>query len=250
MRRAAAAALAAVSLTGLSACAYNEALGRSQFLVVDDAALAQSAASAWQQTLSQGEVSRNAADNARVRRVADRIINAAGLGGQPWEVVVFDDPDVNAFVLPGNRMGVNTGLLRLVRNDDQLAAVIGHEVAHTTARHAAERQSNTLAASLGLSVASAAAGQGRIGQAVNQFGGAGAQLGFLLPFSRQHELEADRLGVDYMQRAGFDPRQAIELWRLMAAQGNSRAPQFASTHPSEETRIAQLEQYIRSRGWG
>lgn len=249
MVRRLAAVIAAASLTGVSACAYNEELGRSQFLVVDDAALAQSATSAWQQTLAEGQVSRNAAANARVRRIAERIVNAAGQGGQPWEYVVFEDPSVNAFVLPGGRMGVNTGLLNLVRNDDQLAAVIGHEVAHTTARHAAERQSSTLAATLGLSVAGAAAGQGRVGQAINQFGGAGAQLGFLLPFSRQHELEADRLGVDYMQRAGYNPRQAIELWRLMAAQGDSRAPQFASTHPSEQTRIAQLEQYIASRGW-
>lgn len=240
---------AALSLTGVSACAYNEQLGRNQVLIVDDSSLAQASAQAWAQTLQRGRVSQNAADNTRVRAVGGRIVQAAGLGNLPWEYVVFEDPSVNAFVLPGGRMGVNTGLLRLVRNDDQLATVIGHEVAHTAARHAAERQSTTALAQIGLGVAGAAAGSGRVGQAVNQFGGAGAQLGFLLPFSRRHELEADRLGVDYMQRAGFRPSEAVALWRLMEAQGRQRAPEFASTHPSEATRIAELEQYIRSRGW-
>jgi predicted Zn-dependent protease len=136
-----------------------------------------------------------------------------------------------------------------VANDDQLATVIGHEVAHTAARHAAERQSTTTLAQVGLGVAGVAAGDGQLAQAIGQFGGAGAQLGILLPFSRRHELEADRLGVEYMQRAGFRPSEAVALWRTMAAQGGSRPPQFASTHPSEQTRIAALEAYIRERGW-
>ena len=245
------AVVAALLLGGAAGgCAYNPELGRSQVVLVDDAALAQAAASAWRQTLERGRISRNAADQTRVRSVGQRIVTAAGLGHLNWEYVVFEDPSVNAFVLPGGRMGVNTGLLRLVQNDAQLAAVIGHEVAHTAARHAAERQSTTALAQIGLGVAGAAAGDSGVGRAIGQFGGAGAQLGFLLPFSRRHELEADRLGVDYMQRAGYDPREAVNLWRLMAQRGAQRGPEFASTHPSDATRIAQLEAYIRSRGWG
>ena len=235
----------------LSACAYNEQLGRNQLLLVDDTALAQSAAQAWQETLSTQRVSRDAAANARVRRIGSRIVEAAGMGNRPWEYVVFESPQVNAFVLPGGRMGVNTGLLNLVQNDDQLAAVIGHEVAHIVGQHAAERYSQTAATQLGLSVASGLGSGSRIGQAVSAYGGIGAQLGVLLPFSRRHELEADRLGVDLMQRAGFDPRQSVALWRRMAAQQQGRAgsPEFASTHPSDATRIAKLEEYLRSRGW-
>lgn len=246
MRRTLAIALASASLT---ACAYNADLGRNQFLIVSDSSLEASAAQAWDQTLSQGKISRDAAANAQVRRVATRIIDAAGLGGQQWDIVVFDDPAANAFVLPGGHMGVNTGLLKIVANDDQLAAVIGHEVGHAVAHHAAERASQTAAASLVLSGAQGAAGDSQLGRAISAYGGAGAQLGFLLPFSRKHELEADRLGVDYMHAAGYDVRQAVALWQRMAEAGGAAPPELASTHPSDSTRIQALGDYIQQRGW-
>jgi len=234
----------------LTACAYNADLGRRQLLIVDDGALTTAAAKAWSQSLAQDPISRDAVANRRVLDVANRIIRAAGLGGQAWEIVVFQNDQANAFVLPGRRMGVNTGLLQVARNDDQLAAVIGHEVAHTVARHAAERYSQTVASSLALAGVQGAIGADTgLGQAVQSFGGAGAQFGILLPFSRRHELEADKIGVDYMKAAGFDPHQAVALWRSMAAQQKTAQPEFASTHPSDSTRIAALEQYIASRGW-
>ncbi|CAN5145543.1 M48 family metallopeptidase [soil metagenome] len=238
---------AAAAMTG---CAYNEALGRDQLLMVNDTALTKAAAQAWTQTLNTERVSRDPVANERVRVVGGRIVQAAGLGNQHWEYVVFENDDVNAFVLPGGRMGVNTGLLRLVRNDDQLAAVIGHEVAHTAAHHAAERASQENLTSIGLAIGKSVLGsQSNAGQMISAYGGAGAQLGILLPFSRQHELEADRLGVDYMQRAGYDPRQAVALWRMMASQSKGGPPQFASTHPSDQTRIAALEAYLKQKGW-
>ena len=240
-------AAALVGLGGLGACAYNETLGRNQLLLVDDAALAQAAASAWQQALASEQVSRDAAMNNRVRQVGGRIVQAAGMGGQNWEYAVFTSDTPNAFVLPGGRMGVTTGLLSMVRNDDQLAAVIGHEVGHVVARHAAERYSQTAATQAGLQIATGVSGD--YGRAVGALGGLGAQLGVLLPFSRQHELEADRLGVDYMARANYQPREALALWRLMAQQRQGSTPEFASTHPADSTRIAALEEYMRSRGW-
>ncbi|MFC3079147.1 M48 family metallopeptidase [Phenylobacterium terrae] len=237
----------------LAGCAYNEDLGRSQFLLVDDAALAGAAEQAWGEALGAGKVSTNRAAIARVERVAKRLIEAAGLGDRPWQYVVFEDPQANAFVLPGGRIGVNTGLLALARTDDQLAAVIGHELAHSVANHAAERYSQTAATQTALQVGQAALG-GRMSpqtaQAAAAFGGLGAQLGLLMPFSRRHELEADRLGVDYMARAGYRPGEALELWRTMAREGaGGRPPQFLSTHPSEATRLAELERYLASRGW-
>jgi predicted Zn-dependent protease len=241
--------LAVVSLVGapMAACSYNEALGRDQLVLVNESALTQAGLQAWAQALQANEVSHNRTQNERLRSVGGRIVQAAGLGNQSWEYAVFISEQPNAFVLPGGRMGVTTALLHLATTDDQLATVIGHEAAHVLARHAAERYSQTALAQTGLQIATGVAGD--YGPAVGALGGIGAQVGVLLPFSRQHELEADRIGVDLMQRAGYNPREAVTLWRAMAAQGGASAPEFTSTHPSDTTRIAALEAYLRERGW-
>jgi predicted Zn-dependent protease len=241
------AVIAAVTTIGLGACAYNESLGRNQFLIVDDSALMQQSNAAWAETLRSQKVSTNAAQNERVRRVGGRMVQAAGLAGRTWDYAVFEDASPNAFVLPSGQIGVTTGLLKLVQNDDQLATVIGHEVGHVVARHAAERYSTQSTTGLVLGAVQSRAGD--YSQAIGALGGMGAQLGLLLPFSRSHELEADRLGVDYVAAAGYKPSESIALWRLMAQQRQSGTPEFASTHPSDQTRITALQQYIASRGW-
>lgn len=228
------------------ACAYNETLGRNQFLLVDDSALMQQSNAAWQDSLRTKPLSTNASQLERVRRVGGRIVQGAGLANRQWDYAVFVETAPNAFVLPSGQIGVTTGLLNLVQNDDQLAAVLGHEVGHVVARHAAERYSTQAAASLGLGVAQQAAGSSA--QAIGALGGLGAQYGLLLPFSRSHELEADRLGIDYMVRAGYRASQSIRLWELMASQRQGATPQFASTHPSDQSRIAALQDYITRQG--
>lgn len=247
MKRFLTAALSSAAALALAACAYNETLGRNQFLIVDDSALTQQSEAAWAEALRTQPTSNDAAANARVRRVGARIVEAAGLSDRSWDYAVFVSQSPNAFVLPSGKIGVTTGLLNLVRSDDQLAAVLGHEVGHVVARHAAERYSSSAATSLVLSGVQSAAGD--YAKAAGAIGGLGAQLGVLLPFSRRHELEADRLGVDYLQRAGYRPSEAIALWRLMAEQRQGSTPEFASTHPSDASRIAALEEYIRSQGW-
>lgn len=241
------AVIAAATTLGLGACAYNESLGRNQFLIVDDSALMQQSNAAWAETLRSQKVSTNAAQNERVRRVGGRMVQAAGLAGRQWDYAVFEDASPNAFVLPSGQIGVTTGLLKLVQNDDQLATVIGHEVGHVVARHAAERYSTQSTTGLVLGAVQSRAGD--YSQAIGALGGMGAQLGLLLPFSRSHELEADRLGVDYVATAGYKPSESIALWRLMAQQRQSGTPEFASTHPSDQTRITALQHYIASRGW-
>ena len=241
------AVIAAATTLGLGACAYNESLGRNQFLIVDDSALMQQSNAAWAETLRSQKVSTNAAQNERVRRVGGRMVQAAGLAGRQWDYAVFEDASPIAFVLPSGQIGVTTGLLKLVQNDDQLATVIGHEVGHVVARHAAERYSTQSTTGLVLGAVQSRAGD--YSQAIGALGGMGAQLGLLLPFSRSHELEADRLGVDYVAAAGYKPSESIALWRLMAQQRQSGTPEFASTHPSDQTRITALQQYIASRGW-
>lgn len=240
-------AAAAAAALGLGACAYNETLGRSQFLIADESSLSQQADAAWQEALRTQKVVTTPALTERVRRVGGRVVQAANLGDRAWDYAVFENASPNAFVLPNAKIGVTTGLLNLVRNDDQLAAVLGHEVGHVVARHAVERYSSTALASLGLQAAQGVAG--RQAEAVGALGSLGAQYGVLLPFSRRDELEADRLGVDYMAAAGYRPSEAVALWRIMAEQRQGSTPEFASTHPSDQSRIAALEQYIASRDW-
>ena len=188
----------------------------------------------------------NAAAQRRVQAIAARIIPVSGSTIPPsrWEVVVFDSDEVNAFALPGGKIGVYRGILRLAGDDDaQVATVMGHEVGHVTARHAAQRIGAAQltgmvqqAAALGLEIGGVAGGE-QIAVAL----GLGAQYGVLMPFSRTQELEADRLGVLSMAKAGYDPRRAVVFWRKMARQGGGKPPEFFSTHPPDAKRIAQIE---------
>lgn len=232
----------------LSGCETNDALGRSQLILFDEASLEQSALSAWQEQLKTAKVSADPQMNARVRAVGARIVAAAGMGDRQWEYVVFQDDQPNAFVIPGNKVGVNSGLFKVVKNDDQLAAVLGHETGHVIARHAAERASQQTAAGVVLQAATSAT-SGKTQQAVANYGGLGAQLGFLLPYSRKHESEADRIGVDLMVKAGYRPSESIVLWQNMMTVGKNAPPEFLSTHPSDQTRINDLKAYIAAKGY-
>lgn len=247
VRRVGVAVIAVAGVMGVAACAYNESLGRNQFVLMDDSALMQSSQAAWAETLRTQKVSSDRALNNRVKTVGDRLVAAAGLTDRTWTYAVFEQDAPNAFVLPSGHIGVTTSLLRLASTDDQLAAVIGHEIGHVVARHAAERTSTSTATSVLLGAVQQGAGD--YGQAVQAFGGLGAQLGVLLPFSRRHELEADKLGVDYMVRAGYRASESITLWQSMSAQRQGSSPEFASTHPSDQTRVAELRAYISQRGY-
>jgi predicted Zn-dependent protease len=155
---------------------------------------------------------------------------------------VFDNESVNAFAMPGGKIGVFTGILEVTENQHQLAAVIGHEIAHVTARHSNERASRASITGVGINVASIILGGGRSGatytaqQALN----AGADLGISLPHTRGQESEADIIGLKYMARAGFDPRESVPLWQRMDATTDNKPAEFVSTHPSSETRIEAL----------
>ncbi|MDQ2694768.1 MAG: M48 family metallopeptidase, partial [Pseudomonadota bacterium] len=181
--------------------------------------------------------------NAIVRCVAGAIVNEVQGGPRSWEVAVFQDGSANAFALPGGKIGVNTGMFKVARNPDQLAAVIGHEVGHVLAQHSNERLSQQFAVQAGLSLADAVAGQYAALPREQLLGvlGLGAQLGILLPYSRTHESEADVIGLNLMARAGFDPRQSIGLWQNMARSGGGQPPEFMSTHPSHGTRLQDLQ---------
>ena len=239
----------------VSGCTTNPATGRSQFLIVDNATIAQMATSAWTEMKQQTPVSSNSSLNSRVNRIWQRIAVGAGRGDEQFDVQVFDTDDVNAFVMPGNRVGVYRGITELVENDDQLASVLGHEVGHVNANHAAERYSQQVLAQVGLAIGAVAINQSdelkKYGNEILYLGSAAVQFGVLLPYSRKHELEADKLGVDYMHSVGYKVDQAPKLWDLMGAKSSgSRTPEFMSTHPDPARRAQELRQYIRYKGYG
>ncbi len=245
--------LAAGYIVALSGCVQNPTLGRQQLLLVSEAQITQLSASAWNQIRKEQKVSKNNSLKRRLEKVGPPLVTAAGLQRQPWEYTVFQGEEANAFVLPGGKVGFYEGIFKRMENDDQLATVLGHEIGHVAARHSAERYSQQVAAGVGMQAAQVALQAGDVSGAgtIAAVLGAGVQFGILLPYSRTHELEADRLGVVYMQKSGFDPRQSLRFWQNMTAQRGSKAPppEFMSTHPSDQTRIAALTQQLRQMGY-
>jgi predicted Zn-dependent protease len=231
----------------LMSCATVPETGRHQLLLTSAGDEAQMGLSEFQKLKKDTPISKNAEINAMVSRVGKRIAEVAPLPNAQWEFVVFDDAKtVNAFCLPGGKVGVYTGILPITLTESGMATVIGHEVAHAVARHGGERMSEALLIAVG-------------GVALDQVlkdksdtsrllvlaaYGAGSSVGVALPHSRKQELEADHLGLIYMARAGYDPRQAVDFWKRFASYNNKeggRQFQFLSTHPVDATRIKQLE---------
>lgn len=159
-----------------------------------------------------------------------------------WELAIFDENEVNAFAMPGGKIGVYTGILNVAENQDQLAAVIGHEIAHVVARHSNERASRASLTGIGIEALAVVLGGGYTGGAytAQQALSAGAAFGISLPHTRSQESEADVVGLEYMAKAGFDPRAAVKLWQNMAALQEKKPPEFMSTHPSSDSRIEKL----------
>ena len=233
----------ATVLLALSGCSTSP-LGRSRLTMMPDADMARLGATAYEDIRSKETPSQNAARRAYVLCVTNALLEQAPTApsGQAWEVTLFDDEQANAFALPGAKIGIYSGLLEVVRNQDKLAAVIGHEIGHVIARHANERVSTAYAAQLGLS---AVAASGVLSGDLMGLMGVGAQVGVLLPFGRTQERESDLIGLDLMAKAGFDPRQSVELWENMSAARRSAAPPaFLSTHPADSSRIAALREHM------
>lgn len=198
------------------------------------------------------KLSTNADYKAQINRVGGRLSRVMPVPNAQWEFVVFDDPVPNAFALPGGKVGVNSGLFQITRTDAGLATVIGHEVAHVVANHAGERMTGNLAtaiagaAAYGIITGNSDMSTGQRAATAGAIGAAGTL--HTLRFSRGQELESDRLGTLYMARAGYDPREAVDLWKRFAAykqQNDSGGkPEFLSTHPLDATRISALEQFM------
>jgi predicted Zn-dependent protease len=226
---------------------------RSQLLLVSSTEMDQGAALAYQEVLQQesdkGNVNRDPQQVEWVRRIATRIIPHTAVFREDapnwdWEVNVITSEEVNAWCMPGGKIAFYTGILeQLQLTEEEAAAIMGHEIAHALREHGRERASQQLATSVGATAVGAALG---IGQSGADLAGMVAQVTFLLPYSRLHETEADRIGVELAARAGYDPAAAINVWQKMAAlSGGGGPPAILSTHPSNEDRIKDLEVYVQ-----
>ncbi|QJR80053.1 M48 family metallopeptidase [Alteromonas pelagimontana] len=229
----------------LSACATSPT-GRHQVLLYSDDQLAEMGDQAFTSMKDELKVSNKAVQNDYVQCVARAItplVPATVFSGQ-WEVVVFEDEQVNAFALPGGKIGVYTGLLNVAKNQSQLAAVIGHEVGHVIAEHGNERMSQSTIIDMGTQAVGQVLAANEVAQSdpIMAAIGMGVQVGVELPFSRTHESEADLIGLAMMAQAGFDPRQSVELWKNMeAASGGDQPMEILSTHPAPQSRIENLQ---------
>jgi predicted Zn-dependent protease len=227
-------AIVALSLL-LAGCQTAPVTGRQQLILMSDQEASAMGLQAYDQILQEKGVSSDAQRTALVRQVGERIVKVTPLANLNWQINLINDDTPNAFALPGGYIGVNTGLFTVAKNEAQLAAVLGHEVGHVVAKHPAERISRQMMVETGLGVV------GGVTPELVSIASQAATLGLVLPFSREQEAEADSIGLQYMARAGYDPREAVKLWQNFAAAGSGGTPEFMSTHPAPGNRIANLQ---------
>src|SRR5690606_9026198 len=239
------------------ACATVPVTGRNQLSLISNAELMPMAFEQYREVIAKGPLSTNAEQTAMIRRVGVNIQKAveqymadknlsSQLDGFAWEFNLIDDPTVNAWCMPGGKVAFYTGILPICKDELGVAVVMGHEVAHAIANHGRERMSQQMFAQFGLSTLGALMGQNPSAgnELLMQAIGAGTNIG-MLKFSRQHESEADKMGLIFMAMAGYDPNEAPKFWgRMSAMSGGQAPPEFLSTHPSHETRVRDLNSWI------
>ncbi len=241
----------------LQACSTVPLTGRKQFALIPDSSMLSMSFDQYGQFLQQNKLSTDAAQTGLIKGVGKRIQEAVEtyfaqhnlsqeLKGYIWEFNLVDSKEINAWCMPGGKVVVYTGILPMTQNENGLAVVMGHEIAHAVAKHGNERMSQVLLAQMGgIALAEALQRKPQQTQALwmGVFG-AGVQLGALLPFSRLHESEADHLGLIFMAMAGYDPNGAVVFWQRMSQKAGGKPPEFLSTHPADETRIRKIKSEI------
>ncbi|HHT30905.1 MULTISPECIES: M48 family metallopeptidase [Petrimonas] len=244
-----------VTLIFLQACGSVPFTGRSQLSLVSNEQVVALSLQQYQDFMRSAPVERNTTNAQMVQRVGSRVANAvetfyrnngyeSELQYYQWEFNLVKDNSVNAFAMPGGKIVIYSGLLPVTQTEEALAVVVGHEIAHVIARHAQERVSQQMALEYGGAIAGSLLGSSVGGQIGQQVFGLGAQYGVMLPYARKQEYEADEIGLIVMAMAGYDPRAAIPFWTRMAQSSQGTVPEFLSTHPTDEKRIARLEQIM------
>ncbi|MDR0395475.1 MAG: M48 family metallopeptidase [Tannerella sp.] len=247
-----------IAMLLLASCGSVPLTGRKQVLLVSDSEVLSASLTQYDNYIKKSQKSTDKSKTAMVERVGKKIAAATeeylkqnGLSSEvanfKWEFNLIKSNDVNAFCMPGGKIVVYEGLLPLVSSDDELAVVLGHEVAHAVAKHSNERMSQEMLAQYGATVVDAAlSNKSAVVHTIgNTVFGLGAQLGVMLPYSRKHELEADYMGLVFMTMAGYNPDKAVLFWQKMsAATGNTNMPDFMSTHPNDNKRIMEIQRYL------
>ena len=241
----------------LAGCGSVPVTGRKQVLLVSDQEVLSSSLTQYNSYIKTAAKSTNAQQPAMVVSVGKKIAAATeqylrsnGLSSMlnefSWEFNLVKNNEINAFCMPGGKIVVYEGLMKLVSSDDELAVVIGHEVAHAVARHSNERISQEMLAQYGAQILSQSLSQksAAIQNMANKVYGIGAQYGVVLPFSRKHESEADYMGLIFMTIAGYTPDVAINFWKKMSAGGGAQVPEIMSTHPSDARRISDIQKAL------
>ena len=249
-------ALAAAALL-LAACATVPITGRKQLSMVSDAEMTAMSFQQYEQVIAESQLSTDPEATAMVKRVGARIQGAvekyfaengmsSHLDGYAWEFNLIQSDQPNAWCMPGGKVAFYTGILPFCQDDTGVAVVMGHEIAHAIAEHGGERMSHQLAMQMGgMALSEATKNEPEETQAIYMSVFAvGAQYGAMLPYSRTHESEADHMGLIFMAMAGYDPQAAPVFWERMSAGGGGAPPEFMSTHPSDETRIRQLNEHM------
>lgn len=236
-----------VSVLLLGGCATTPVTNRTQFMMISPDQEMSLGATEAKKVLQTSKISKDKALQERVRRIGQRIAAVSGRSDFAWEFTVIEDETPNAFCLPGGKVFFYTGILKITENDDQIATVMGHEIAHALARHGAERMSMQTASNIGAQVLATALNipsqyQGLYSQAY----GITSQVGLILPYSRKFEHEADQIGIYLMWKSGYNPSQALRFWENMArlSKSSSKPPAFLSTHPADDARVREIREYI------
>jgi len=236
--------IALVIVAVVAGCSTNPYTGRSQLMLVSKAQEKELGADAYQEVLGQSNVSTDPREVDPVRRVGKAIAQAANQPDFQWEFnTIIDDKTMNAWCLPGGKIAFYTGIFPVLEDEAGMAFVMGHEVGHALMHHGAERMSQQLAAGSMAAIVGAYLGtkDSSSSEMIMAAFGIATQVGVLLPFSRKHEAEADEVGLALMARAGYDPRASVRVWKKMSQMGGQQPPEWLSTHPSHESRIADLE---------
>lgn len=243
-------------IIGFYSCYTNPITGRRALSLVDESTMKQMASQEYNQFLASNKPEQGTVNAQMVQRVGNKMATAVQqylssrgqtdlINGYNWEFNLVNNSEANAWCMPGGKVAVYTGILPLTQNEAGLATVMGHEIAHAVARHASERASQQVAAQAGAQTLAALAGSnpGTASQIFNTAVGLGAQ-GALLKFSRDQESEADYMGVIFMAMAGYNPNEAVNFWTRMSAKSGGKVPEILSTHPSDQTRMANLKKWI------
>jgi len=241
----------------LTGCSSVPITGRKQVMLVSEQEVLSSSLSQYSDFMKTAKKSTNKAETEQVVRVGKRIAAATeeylrnnGLADEvknfSWEFNLVADPTMNAFCMPGGKIVVNEGLMKIISSDDELAVVMGHEVAHAVAKHSNERISQQVLTQYGAAILSTAVSNksAAVQDAANVVYGLGSQYGVMLPFSRKHESEADYMGLILMAMAGYNPEVAVGFWQKMSAGNGGSVPEFMSTHPSDSHRISDIQKYL------